>query len=380
MTAPSSVYRDVQQRPWFVWTSLVSVTCIVLGIYWDISWHMSIGRDTFWTPAHLMIQLGGIIGGVSGAALIFATTFAPSASLRDAAIRVWGFRGPLGAFLAAWGAATMIVSAPFDNWWHSAYGLDVKILSPPHVVLLLGMLGVASGGLVIVLAATNRASSETRGALDWFVLVIGGEILLLTLVMIAEHTIRPNLHSGDAYRTVAIVVPPVMLAVAGISDQKWAATIVAGMYTAVMIAGVWVMPLFAAEPKLGPVYQHVTHYIPLDFPVLIIVPALAIDLLRERMREMPAWRAAPVIGITFVTLLLAAQWPFATFLQSEGSRNWIFGTSYFPYFDHPEWYAPRHVFMPQTALANGLIQAALAAVVSSWVGLVAGRALRKVKR
>ena len=29
----------------------------------------------------------------------------------------------------------MIVSAPFDNWWHNAYGLDVRIISHPHMVL-----------------------------------------------------------------------------------------------------------------------------------------------------------------------------------------------------------------------------------------------------
>src|SRR5512144_2750627 len=94
--------------PWFVWTSLASVTCILAGTYWDISWHMSIGRDTFWTPAHLAIQAGGLIAGVSGAVLVFGTTWREGAPLRAASIGVWGFRGPLGAFLGAWGAATMV--------------------------------------------------------------------------------------------------------------------------------------------------------------------------------------------------------------------------------------------------------------------------------
>src|SRR5262245_713344 len=119
----------MNRPPWYVWTSLASVTCILVGTYWDISWHMSIGRDSFWTPAHLAIQAGGIIAGLSGAALVLVRRVP-----RDLSIRVWGFHAPFGAFLAAWGAATMVVSAPFDNWWHNAYGLDVKILSPPHAV------------------------------------------------------------------------------------------------------------------------------------------------------------------------------------------------------------------------------------------------------
>ena len=49
-----------------------------------------------------------------------------------------------GRFLAGWGGIAMLTSAPFDNWWHAAYGLDVKIVSPPHALLILGMRGMSS--------------------------------------------------------------------------------------------------------------------------------------------------------------------------------------------------------------------------------------------
>ena len=38
-----------------------AAVCVMVGVYWDISWHMTIGRDTFWTPAHVLIQAGGLI-------------------------------------------------------------------------------------------------------------------------------------------------------------------------------------------------------------------------------------------------------------------------------------------------------------------------------
>src|SRR6266516_3855503 len=104
--------------PWFVWAAVVAATSAKVGILWDIAWHRSIGRDTFWTPAH-----------------------------RAAAVTFWGFRGPLGAWVCIWGAFAMITSAPFDNWWHNAYGLDVKVLSPPHVILALGIWAVQLGAL-----------------------------------------------------------------------------------------------------------------------------------------------------------------------------------------------------------------------------------------
>src|SRR5882724_3691983 len=39
--------------PWYVWCAAIAVTSTTVGLYWDISWHTSIGRDTFWTPASL---------------------------------------------------------------------------------------------------------------------------------------------------------------------------------------------------------------------------------------------------------------------------------------------------------------------------------------
>jgi hypothetical protein len=53
----------------------------------------------------------------------------------------------LGAFIAGWGDIAMLASAPFDNWWHNAYGLDVKIVSPPHMVLFTGIFAVIVGDL-----------------------------------------------------------------------------------------------------------------------------------------------------------------------------------------------------------------------------------------
>lgn len=49
--------------PWYVWSSAIAVTSTTFGLYWDISWHMGIGRDSFWTPAHLAIQFGAVLTG-----------------------------------------------------------------------------------------------------------------------------------------------------------------------------------------------------------------------------------------------------------------------------------------------------------------------------
>jgi hypothetical protein len=114
--------------PWTVWACVSASILIAIGLYWDISWHETIGRDSFWTPAHLLIQLGGLLTALVCAMTIFSATFQPNSAARASSVNVLGFRGPLGAFIAAWGGLAMVTSAPFDNWWHEAYGLDVKIL------------------------------------------------------------------------------------------------------------------------------------------------------------------------------------------------------------------------------------------------------------
>ena len=58
----------------------------------------------------------------------------------------------------------MLTSAPFDDWWHNTYGLDVTILSPPHTVLLLGMVTIQFGAMITVLSVKNRMNAQSSCA------------------------------------------------------------------------------------------------------------------------------------------------------------------------------------------------------------------------
>src|SRR5665213_2583185 len=159
---------------WHAYIAVVAAACVIVGVYWDISWHMSIGRDTFWTPAHLLIQAGGLIAGVSSGYVALHTTFRGTPEERAASVSFWGFRAPLGAWISIWGCGAMLTSAPFDNWWHNAYGLDVKIVSPPHAMLAVGIFAIVLGALLLTLAQQNRASNADRRKLAWLLALIGG--------------------------------------------------------------------------------------------------------------------------------------------------------------------------------------------------------------
>src|SRR5690349_22040498 len=47
----------------------------------------------------------------------------------------------------------------------------------------------------------------------------------------------------------------------------------------------WLLPLFHGEPKLAPIYNPVTHMVPPAFPLLLIFPAAAIDLVLKASRN-----------------------------------------------------------------------------------------------
>jgi hypothetical protein len=355
----------------------------MIGVHWDISWHRSIGRDTFWTAPHIAIQLCGAIAAITCGFLILGTTFTKS-PLRESSVSVFGFRAPLGAFVMAWGGFAMISSAPFDDWWHAAYGLDVKILSPPHVVLAMGMYGVEIGALILIAAEMNRATGAARRALQYLFLYMTSMLLVAGLILTLEFTGRIMLHSAIAYRAVSIVTPITLLVAARASKMRWGATIVAGIYSAFLLGLLWILPLFPAQPKLGPVMHPVTQFIPNGFPLLIIVPAILIDLLLPRFTSWPGWRVALIVGPLFLLSLLAVEWPFADFLNSPAAHNAIFGSGYLDYGAGPNNYFALNKYVPyektQGEFVTGLLIALVAATLASWLGMARGDWLSRVRR
>ncbi|MFY9804608.1 MAG: hypothetical protein WAK78_21075 [Candidatus Acidiferrales bacterium] len=370
--------------PWYIWCCLASVLSAVVGSAWDISWHESVGRDTFWTPAHMLIYLSGVLAGISCGYLILSTTFDKKSPLRDVSVSMWGFRGPLGAFICAWGGAAMIASAPFDNWWHNAYGLDVKILSPPHVLLALGMIGIRFGTLVMVLAEMNRADGIYRKRLERVLFLVVVFLMGMTVGITQELTNRIFMHGAKFYLVVMIAAPIWMATVAWISGHRWAATIMTIMYTAMHLSFTWIFPLFAAEPKLGPVYQHVTHLVPPDFPMLLIVPAIIFDLLRRRTADWSRRRQAATLGAAFLVSFIAVQWPFANFLMSPESRNRIFQTTNYPYFVPSTSPWVRNVFIQtEHSLGAFWLRMAIAlgvAILMVRIGMAWGEWMRRIRR
>src|SRR4030095_6168786 len=216
---------------------------------------------------------------------------------------------------------------------------------PPHVLLLIGSYAVTFGAVVLVQALRSHSDKSRRRALLVPLLMLAGCTVVEVMVLHIEAVFLVYQHTAAMYRTLALFIPGILCAFSVASGHRWACAIATSIYTAALLAFTWVLPLVPAEPKLGPVYQHVTHLVPNGFPLLLIVPALAIDLIRAHMPALRRWLASLVIGVAFVALLFAVQWPFANFLQSPAARNWVFGSQYFAYMLAPTSFSARPLFV-----------------------------------
>jgi hypothetical protein len=372
---------------WLAYVAVFAALCIMVGVYWDISWHMSIGRDSFWTPAHLLIQAGGLLAGVSSGMVALKSTFWPNPREVGTSVRLWGFRAPLGAWVCIWGCFAMLASAPFDDWWHNAYGLDVKIVSPPHTVLAMGIFAIMNGALLLSLASQNRAAESSRRQFTVLYLIAGGLIVMNFAIFLSEYSARFLQHGAVFYHFSAIFYPFALVGIARAARHRWAATIAAAIYMGVMLSLMWIIQQFPAKPMLGPIYQDITHFVGMAWPLWLVLPALAIDYVRNELPrripfKLPSIAEAAVLGFVFIAVFAAVQWPWSSFMvKSTWARNGFFNADNFVYWAQPSYVERSHRFQPdQFRFLPSATEALLLAALSSLVGLGWGRWMTKVRR
>jgi hypothetical protein len=374
---------------WFTAAILLSAAGIVTGLMWDISWHMSIGRDTFWAPPHMLEYVSALTAGLTCGWVVLRTTFAGAPDQQASGVRFWGFRGPLGAWITIWGTFAMLVSAPFDDWWHSAYGLDVKIVSPPHMVLFWGMLGIVVGALAVAVAAQNRSAGAPQGRRDaWLYACAGGVMCFVFGAGTLEYSWPNSQHWPVFYRVWALVFPVMLVGYSRAGRLKYPATAAALVFMAMWLLMGQILRHAPAVPRLAPIWNPRTYFWPPFFPVWLVVPALGVDLVRRRLEGRNPWLVSLALGATFVLLLLAVQYPFSTFMVGGPPFNWLFNANEWPYFSRPgPW---QHTFWtqgrgilgepPARALLVGVPIAVLLAAVSSRAGLLWGGWMARVRR
>lgn len=371
----------------YIYAVTLAALLSAVGVLWDISWHSSVGRDRFLTPPHILIYLGAIFGGVFSVIQVLLNTFKTPAESKGLFVKVWGiFYSSLGSMFCIWGAIAMLTSAPFDNWWHSAYGLDVKVFSPPHALLLLGIFFLEFGGCVCISKYLNLASSKDKSLFLLQVLfIISASSLLCLVYTISNPVIRVrDMRSAIFYQCATAITLLLLPALSRALRMKWGMTSIAVGYFLLAAVVNWILQLFPAEPKLGPVLTHITHFQPEMFPMLVMIPAIFMDLIMMKLKAND-WGKSVWLSLIFVLLFVAIQYPFSGFLlQSPGARNWFFGAESW-YFGNPPDSPFRYKFSPvdlqsMPSFAFGIGIAILIGVVISRISLRWGNWMLTIQR
>jgi hypothetical protein len=122
------------------------------GFYSDVSWHVALGRDDeLFTAPHTSILLGLVA--ILGAAVLgtVVATLDGVDGVRVGALRVPPTLVPL------WALGLAAVSGfPLDEVWHRAYGIDVTMWSPTHMLMILGASFTGLAAWVVLAGAGVR--------------------------------------------------------------------------------------------------------------------------------------------------------------------------------------------------------------------------------
>lgn len=368
-----------------VWVTLAA-TLIPVSLIWDFSWESTIGVDRFWSPPHVATHLGVWLSGLLGARLVLVFTLAQRHGVSVSGINILGCCGPAGAWVLLWGAGVMLAAYLWDAWWQKAYGLGAGIWAPPQLLKTVGFFALLMGGLLIGCRARgeNVVGKKTASAL---LLWQGGLLLAMAAVVLSTRN-YPNWQHGATFHLASCAVyPAVLLLLCRAMHLRWSTTGIALAYMIVWGALVWILPLFPAHPLTAPIHNPMDHMMPPPFPLLLMGPAVLLDVMRARLfpqqTRKQEFLLAGVLGVGFVVTFVPVQWFFANFLLSPASDNWFFagGGKHWPFFlkiDQARtlfWDAQSNPFTWKTVLlASGL------AAASVWIGLRAGEWLNKVRR
>jgi hypothetical protein len=187
----------------------------LLGGAWDIQWHMYVGRDSLFIPPHIVATVGYV-----GALITLLVTIGYETYLAHKGVAVVAARryGPLSATptqsVMLLALLMALFAMGFDDWWHRVFGLDAKLWSPPHMLLMIAT-GVVDGALLVGLVVAGRAIGVNllRSKAPLFAVILAGALLFDNIKFIMSETVLIGYEAGGI-GLIGLLYPMMMGSVA----------------------------------------------------------------------------------------------------------------------------------------------------------------------
>jgi hypothetical protein len=282
----------------------------LIGVYWDIAWHVDIGRDTFFTMPHNFIYSGMLI-------VLLTSAWGLVVDRRETAFHWRAGRRTFhpGILMATVAAGLILFFAPADELWHRFFGVDATLWGPMHLVGLTGFALFCFAGVVTTwlergVVEVKRQRLFERVTLFFVALLLGNLMLFL-----AEYEFNIAQFPVDFHPLLlaGLSAFPLVL-IAKLHPRSWAATKVALLFTALrLIMHFWLevtngMGLAGASKPV--------------FPVLILT-ALVVDASVQRL---PIWLVGALAGASTIAVNLIVtlsfpqmQWTLPVLLRGGSS-------------------------------------------------------------
>ncbi|WP_415281274.1 hypothetical protein [Candidatus Nitrososphaera sp. FF02] len=263
----------------------VGVLMAISGGTWDVTNHLLNKPETFFSPPHAILYAGAGTA-VAGAVLVLSAARAEK-------------KFDLPARIAIIGVALLVSAGPVDFGWHSVFGLD-GLLSPPHAVLVSGMVASAVGALTGIVYAWPRLEQKAlpRALIVLVMLPVwltaAGALHMFSLPFsdTAYFNFNPYPQAAVAVSTLGfpLVTAAVLLAASRLSGRKFGTmSILAGAFVTVGI-------LTSILPNDA---LHAT----VPFYLSAVIPLVAADAVLSRWKSQKAVLfAGALIGAAFFML------------------------------------------------------------------------------
>ncbi|ANZ40180.1 hypothetical protein BBK82_33270 [Lentzea guizhouensis] len=316
VVAPSArtVPKGVVPASLVVGGTLISL----IGLTWDIQWHSDVGPDTFFTLPHLFLYAGSAISGLASLVVVLLTTAATKRGRQvdsivgGRAVGVFGrtFAAPVGYLISGVGAALFLVYGLWDQWWHSLYGFDAVIASPPHIGLLLSI-SITMVGAVMVFAVARDHPWGTYGVVSSSAVLLAFSMVTVIGLEALPNGVVNSITVGAAFFSVMILL------MAGNALNRRGGALAVAVAVALLQAVFWWFSPWATE-----VYANATGLPLRDYadgvpalPNLIPMALVLVAVAAELLHKLPAWIPGALGGV-----IITACAPLQNMLVHGGGR------------------------------------------------------------
>ncbi len=281
---------------WFALPLTVSVVGALsgaVGLYWDVSFHISLGRDEgpLANPAHYLIFLG-LIAIFAGGALALALSDGHLPRRTFKILHTW--RTPIGPAVGTGIALCALLGFPLDDVWHRLFGQDVTEWGPTHVLMIGGTLMLPYTMLLTCAEARQLGGSRVRPVLEW-----------VAILVLAAGPTAFLLEFAYGVPQFPLLNDPIVLTVATVTT-----------FTLAMMRGTrWVVSIWLAHAALQAILVtlNVWAFDALTpWPPSLLGGALVAAVLARRRRPTLAYGAMAGVAMTLGMLLVEFFWTQAT--------------------------------------------------------------------